>query len=86
MDSDQARAGKLASMGGKDVMLAGDPAQAQPIVDESGHEEGAYKMEGGWDAEDRSRSSMQNGMRYTRSSVSAGINYDLTSQTHGVTM
>jgi hypothetical protein len=40
-------AGKLASMGGKDVMLSGDLDQAQPIADESGHKEGAYKKDGG---------------------------------------
>ena len=28
-------------------MLAGDPDQAQPIADESGHKEGAYKKDGG---------------------------------------
>lgn len=34
-------------MGGKDVMLAGDVDQAKPIMDESGHKEGAYTKEGG---------------------------------------
>ena len=47
LGSERAGAGKLPSMGGKDVMLAGDPDQAQPIADESGHKEGAYKQEGG---------------------------------------
>ena len=44
---DHAEAGQLTSMGGKDVMLSGDPDQAKPICDESGHKEGAYKGEGG---------------------------------------
>ena len=38
--------GVLTSMGGKDVMLSGDPDQTAPIGDESLHREGASKKDG----------------------------------------
>jgi hypothetical protein len=37
----------LKSMGGKDMMLAGDPKQAKAVADEALHKDGAYKKEGG---------------------------------------
>ena len=47
LKKDRAGVGELTSMGGKDVMLSGDVDQAKPIMDESGHKEGAYKKEDG---------------------------------------
>ena len=38
--------GVLKSMGGKDVMLSGDPDQTAPIGDDSLHREGASKKDG----------------------------------------
>ena len=40
LGSERQGAGLLKSMGGKDVMLSGDPDQAAPIGDESFHKEG----------------------------------------------
>ena len=46
LGAESADVGVLTSMGGKDVMLSGDPDQTAPIGDDSLHREGASKKDG----------------------------------------
>ena len=46
LGAESADVGVLKSMGGKDVMLSGDPDQTAPIGDDSLHREGASKKDG----------------------------------------
>ena len=46
LGAESAGVGVLKSMGGKDVMLSGDPDQTAPIGDDSLHREGASKKDG----------------------------------------
>ena len=43
LGAERSSVGLLTSMGGKDVMLSGDPDQAAPIGDDSFHKEGASR-------------------------------------------
>ena len=47
LGADRPDAGVHKSIGGKDVIQAGDPDQAQPVCDESANKEGAYTKQGG---------------------------------------